>query len=91
MRKLYVLFDRVARAVEGPIITFAHDGPAIRMFHDVLGSGQSSPGQHPADYDLLSVGDQDDQGMITPVIPVVVAMGSQWLETRNREAVRAES
>lgn len=87
MRRLYTIFDRVAVAVTGPVIPFPLDPPAVRMFNDLLGSPNSDPGQHPADYVLMCVGEQDmATGAITPCPPQIVATGVQWLEARNREA-----
>lgn len=91
MERLYSIYDRVAGAVEGPVVALRHDGPAIRMFHDLLAAPQTSPGQHPGDYELLFVGTREPSGELTPVIPVVVATGASWAETRKPEGANAGS
>lgn len=96
--KLYQIFDKVAGAVEGPVTCFRADGPAIRSFYSLLGAPQTTPGQHPADFNLLCVGEQEDDGsiVIQPEVggllyPIPVALGAAWVEQRNREATAQAS
>lgn len=89
-QKLYQMFDRVSRAVDGPIILYRADGPAIRSFYQVLANAQTLPGQHPADFDLICIGEQEDDGTIIPIVPpVAVALGAAWVETQQRSAAAA--
>lgn len=89
MQRLYQMFDKVAGAVEGPIVACRNDGPAIRMFYDVLKNPQTSPGAHPADFDFILVGTQDDNGVITPCDPPLpVALGAGWVAAQVRDSSR---
>lgn len=58
---LYVIFDKVANAVAGPVMTYAHDAVATRAFMDIAGNKDSSLYQHVEDYDLLCVGVLDEE------------------------------
>lgn len=84
--RLYQLFDKVADTVEGPVLTFGVDAPAVRMFHDLLMDERTGPGRHPGDYELLCVGSQDSTGVIAPCGRIVVATGASFVEGKMREA-----
>lgn len=89
-RQLYQLRDIRAQDLIGPVVAHKSMQPAIRMFEDVLQSKDTAPGQHPADYDLLFVGTQNDEtGEITAGAPQIVATGKGWLEDQQRLATRA--
>lgn len=64
MKRLYCIYDRVAACILGSIIQESSDAPAIRAFHDALKSPQSQLSAHPADYDLLYLGDITTTGVI---------------------------
>lgn len=89
--RLYQMYDRVARQVDGPIMQFRNDSAAVRTFHDVLGNRNTTPGQHPGDYDLYCVGEQDaETGVVTPATPEVVATGISWVEGVRRASAQLE-
>lgn len=92
MQRLYQIYDLVSRAVDGPIIPHRADGPAVRMFYGTLANKNTQPGQTPADFELLCVGEQSEDGKIVTQVnkkakyPLVVATGAAWLEDQNRQA-----
>lgn len=87
MRRLFQVYDRVSQLCVGPIIPYGVDAAAVRMFYDLLGNKATDPGQHPRDYSLLCIGDQEEStGAISSCSPTVVATGVNWEETQNRSA-----
>lgn len=83
---LYQIRDRVAEMAIGPVLTAKRHPAAIRQFHSALADGRTSLSQHPADYELLYVGEQDeDTGAIYGAEkPVIVATGEAWVESQPR-------
>lgn len=92
MVNLYCIFDLVAQLVEGPVIPFRSDAPAVRMFYDVMSGERSALAQHPGDFTLLCVGQQNPvTGHIEPVVPPrTVATGVAWLAEREMKSASAE-
>jgi hypothetical protein len=88
MARLYALFDTVSRCIHGTLLLERLDGPAVRVFHQVLGNPQTLPGTHPADFNLIHVGCIWTDGTIEPQAPVVVATGAGWYEQFKREEAR---
>lgn len=86
--KLFQLFDLNAGLVGGPIMIERHAGPAIRAFHHLLANSKdSTPGQYPDDFQLIHIGEQDDEtGEITARPPEVVATGKAWREGQEGTA-----
>lgn len=83
LTQLYQLFDTTAQCVAGPIILDKSQASVIRMFNALLGNKDILPGQYPEQFNLLFVGEQDDEtGTITGTAqpPRIIATGSQWLE-----------
>lgn len=81
---LYQIYDLKAEAIAGPIMMERKEGPAIRAFHGLLADQRTNPGQYPADYNLICVGEQNlDTGAITPCIPYTIATGSAWAESNQ--------
>lgn len=82
MKKLYMLFDLSSMSAVGNVFTAISDPPAIRSFHDILQDKNSICGQHPEDFDLILVGDQDDTGRINGVFGdpgyITIATGRQF-------------
>lgn len=84
---LYQIYDKVAETSLGPVLKAHKAAAAVREFHTALGDNRTSLNQHPADYNLLYVGEQDDQtGQIQGTKPMVVATGAQWVETQPQPA-----
>lgn len=80
MKRLYQVYDKRAGSIAGPIMAERIDAPAIRTFFDILKNPQTLPGQHPADFDLLCVGTQDDETATIDAWtrPDVIVTGEQW-------------
>lgn len=82
MQKLFAVYDTVAATIIGGIMLQPHDGPAIRIFRDALSQADGPLAKHPDDYQLLRLGDIDDDGMITPRVELI-ANGSILKELTN--------
>ena len=82
---LYQIFDLVAEAAAGPIMLHKKDGPAVRLFKDLVEDKTTTVGQHPADYELRFLGLQDDSsGELTAQGPETVITGEQILEALEK-------
>lgn len=90
---LYQLFDVRAGCIAGPVIPEVRDAAAVRSFESVLASSESLPGQYPADFQLLCVGEQDDSTATIMAYsePRIVATGAQWLAARDSLGVPSSS
>lgn len=92
MRNLYAVYDLKAESIVGGIIMERLDAPAIRAFHDALDPKSNSIlSQHPADFELRSLGAIDDQGVVLGYDePATVATGAQWAAAAylNEEATK---
>jgi hypothetical protein len=77
MKGLYAIHDKVAKAAAGPLMTFQHDAVATRSFMDIAGDQKSSLHAHLEDYDLVCVGEFDDEGLVVHGLdsPRVVVSG----------------
>lgn len=84
--KLYQLYDVTAERTAGPIITEHGDAPAIRAFHDLLNKGNSLPAEHPDDFILYCIGEQDDNSMEIQSLIQVVATGAGWRQQKEASA-----
>lgn len=90
-KNLYQIFDVTAETVVGPIMRENKDGPAVRHFNSLLANKDTALGQHPADYQLLRLGTQDEEtGEINSEVEVVTS-GVAWLESQPSEAVGVEA
>lgn len=84
MKRLYVLFDLVAKAIAGPVGMYGHDTAAIRAFSDACEDPQSPLAKHVEDYELRQIGVVNEEtcevfeedGEL--VCPRVVITGAQW-------------
>lgn len=86
-KQLYQLYDTKAGVVSGPILSANKPAPMVRSFNELLADKNTDPGKYPEDYQLLHVGEQDEEtGIITPAEhgPATVATGTQWLEAQLR-------
>lgn len=83
-KKIYCVRDNVANEVVGGLIMDASDAPAIRAFYDALWTNGSLLAQHPADFDLLIIGEIDTAtGLIDSIIPTTIATGNGWQEMQK--------
>lgn len=93
--RLYQMYDKQAGIVSGPILAVNRDAAAIRAFNDVLAQKDSDPGRYPEDFELLLIGEQDQEsGAIVAWNPSghqeVIATGAEWLAAQERQAVSGE-
>lgn len=91
--RLYQLFDTKAHSAAGPIMAAKRDAVVIREFHQVLGTPNTLPGMHPEDFQLMHIGEQDEETLrIEPLTTIlVVATGSGWLEQQQRDQAAREA
>jgi len=83
-KRLYQIFDVVSCSVIGSIIQETSDAPAIRLFTDVLADKSSVLSAHPADYNLLCLGELFSSGQIVPLDnPETILTGKTWKEMTN--------
>lgn len=85
-KKLFSVYDLVAETIVGPILAEPVAASAIRAFHDALGMKDSTLASHPADFNLLELGEISSNGLILPVLgesPIIVATGSAWLAAKE--------
>lgn len=93
MKRIYTIRDTVAETV-GPLVVFAVDAAAVRLFTDNLADMQTQLSKHPDDFELVCCGTIDDDGQLTPEgdsygdggQPRVVLTGRQWREMREAAA-----
>lgn len=90
---LYQIYDLKAEAAAGPILGAQRDGPAIRIFYQVLADAKTLPGQYPEDFELRKLGTQDEQTLfIDSILPAqTVATGRLWLEQQQLNRPYAET
>ena len=79
MKLLYTIRDTVGEAI-GPIVSHAADAAAVRMFGDVASDANTNVARHPADFELVCLGQVYDDGVIVPAAggPRVVITGAAW-------------
>ncbi|WNK13261.1 MAG: nonstructural protein [Microvirus sp.] len=85
-KRLYMVYDLIASTVLPTVILESADAPAMRSFNDALANSQSLLGQHPADFNLLCIGEVTDQGILLPTgdLPVI-ATGAAWLNLKGAD------
>lgn len=72
---IYAIYDKVADMYIGGLLLHKHDAAAIRFFQDVAGLGDSLVGKHPEDFDLMLVGNLDEENKVSGHKPAVVVSG----------------
>lgn len=84
---LYQLHDTVAQQTLGVILKEKHRNAAVRDFYSILADKDTLPGQHPKDFELRKVGEQDEAtGEITPTVPPeTITTGEEWLSKMQQE------
>lgn len=83
---LTIVYDRVAEATVGPVITTPTVGVSVRMFQDVVRDERSAMALHPADYDLMQIGEID--GMVLyPSVPRVLVNAADLLPDAQQLAL----
>lgn len=81
-REIIAIIDTIAQDIAGPVVLFRHDAAAVRYFSDIATDPQTMIHRHVSDYDLVSLGQLDDQTFtITPQLRVIIT-GYQWREAQ---------
>lgn len=86
---IYILYDRVALARTGNLVSNRSDAVVVRLFQDLLASDERM-GMHADDYEMRRVGLIADDGTIVPQVPETVATGAQWRASRVPQVVKEE-
>lgn len=83
--RLYQMYDLLAEAGAGPILSEKRDGPAIRAFNSVLENKNTLPGQYPDHFELRFLGEQDDQTSFINalIVPQTIATGRAWKASKD--------
>lgn len=84
-RKMYQLRDKVAACLVGPILLERNDAPAVRSFYLGCEDPQSNLSRYPLDYELVTLGEYDDEVGITEISMAVVATGADFLKEKERK------
>lgn len=71
---LFVVFDKKAGAVLGPVCPFRSDGEAERWFRGLIGDRETLPGQYPGDFVLVCV------GALTPRTGLLVVLAADGMK-----------
>ena len=86
--KLYCAYDRKAQYYL-PIFQTRTDAEAIRSFTEAVVQSESPVSKYPADYDLVCLGDMDQEtGKISPYFPVHLLING-LVALQNSELERA--
>lgn len=92
MRKtsLFQIFDHIAGCVSGPILIEKREGPAIRLFQEVLANKEITPGKYPEHFSLLKVGEQDEETAVISATlpPEVIIAGKDWVAQQEAQKMR---
>lgn len=75
---LYVVLDTKAAMALGGLLQFRHDAAAVRVFQEIYKDPQSAVSKHPADFQLMRVGEFDDESLfVAATEPAVIITGEQ--------------
>lgn len=88
-KKMYQLRDVVSNCLVGPILLERNDAPAVRAFYAGLEDAKSQLSQYPQDYELMCLGEYDDEKGIGEAQFFVIARGVEWVHLKKREAENA--
>lgn len=89
MKYVYAIRDRVADALAGneqfALFIFRTDQQAIRYFADSVATEKTILNQHPTDFELIKLGELNDNGRLTVngTHPVIILTGEALMAARN--------
>lgn len=84
-RKMYQLRDVVAGCLIGGIILERNDAPAVRAFYAGLEADKSPLSENPRDYELICLGEYDDEVGVMEATFNVIATGVEWSHREERK------
>lgn len=77
MRNIYAIYDNKAHDITMTSLpTGRHDAPQIREFTNLLLTKETTLHNHPQDYDLVAIGQLDEEGRISNTDWRVVITGA---------------
>lgn len=89
---LYTFIDLKAEGRTGGIVACQTDGPIIRAFHDSLKAPDSPWAAHPEDYNLVCIGEIQEDGKVDGWAFVrTVATGQAWLAAQEQLSLLPEA
>lgn len=76
-RTIYAIRDRIAQDLAGmfPLVVFRTDAQAVRYFGDSMATEGSQLAKHASDFELIKVGQIEDDGQITNYPPEIIITG----------------
>lgn len=87
---LTVVYDRVAEAPMGAVVSTPSVGVAVRLFQDVARDERSAIYLHPGDYDLVQIGVLEGVTLIPCEPQVLMNAGELVEQLRAAERAREE-
>lgn len=81
--RLFAVRDKVANALIGTVWIMRHEAAAIRTFTDIASDPQSSINKHPADYELIELGELNETNNAIEPTTRVVLDGATWAATQQ--------
>lgn len=90
MKTLYAVRDRIANDLPGgayAVTQFRTDAQAVRYFGDSINTEKTSLNAHPHDYELIKLGEIDEDGTITALqTPTIIITGTALKELQQPPA-----
>lgn len=83
-RIITAIVDTLAKDIIGPPQIFPHPAPAVRMFGDVAKDERTQIHQHVEDYELVMLGELNEDLTVTPNYTVIIT-GAQWLAATQQK------
>lgn len=87
-KRVYAIYDKQSSQIVNGLFLFPSDPPAVRFFGDVLADKNSYQSQHPADYELMCLGQLTERLNDRPqfeasLVPAVVITGAAWMAAQD--------
>lgn len=91
-RLLFAIKDTLADDITGTVLSLRNEPEAVRFFRDLLQDSGNQVGKHPADHELLLLGEVktvNDETYIDTNCAKTVLTGGQWLQMMSEETADA--
>lgn len=89
MLKVFAVIDNQAQNIVGNMLTIhRHEAPAIRQFTDLLSDERSMLNKHPHDFDLVQMGEIDEDTMALEPRHAIILKGSAWAASNAPQLVK---
>lgn len=93
MKTVYAIRDRLANDLVGAqmytLFVFRTNQQAVRYFADAILDEKSQLAKHPGDYELIAVGEIDDNGeLLAAKEPLVIITGDTLIAAQTPQLVK---